>query len=105
MGFEEGAPTSDVRIEACEPPRHLMVAMDDAAGSWLLEAELSEAEETTTLVLTHHLDDEADPGSVGPGWEYYLDRLVAARDSRPGPEWDDYYPAQKGYYDEAAASG
>jgi uncharacterized protein YndB with AHSA1/START domain len=104
MGFEEGAPASDVRIEACEPPRRLMVSTDDQAGSWLLEAELSEAEGTTTLVFTHHLDDEADPSSVGPGWEYYLDRLVAARNGQPEPEWDDYYPAQMGYYEEAAAS-
>ena len=34
-----------------------------------------------------------------PGWEYYLDLLVAARDGGPTPEWDDYYPAQKGYYE------
>ncbi len=99
MSFEEGAGTSMVRIKACEPPRRLLVETDDPSGTWLLEAELSEAEGTTTLVLTHHLNDAADPGSVGPGWEYYLDRLVAARDGEPAPEWDDYYPAQKAYYE------
>jgi hypothetical protein len=92
-----------VHIEACEPPRHLLVAMDDPAGTWRLEAELIESDGVTTLRLTHHLDDSADPGSTGPDWEYYLDRLVAARDGTPMPEWDDYYPAQKAYYEEAGA--
>jgi hypothetical protein len=78
--------------------------MDDAAGSWRLEAELTESDGITTLRLTHHLDDLADPASTGPGWEYYLDRLVGARDGAPMPEWDDYYPAQRGYYEEAAAT-
>lgn len=104
MSFEEGAPSSELHIEACEPPHRLLVAMDDASGSWLLEAELTEAEGSTTLVLTHHLDDDADPGSTGPGWEYYLDRLVAAREGRPEPDWDDYWPAQKSYYEAAAGS-
>ena len=32
--------------------------------------------------------------SVGPGWDYYLDRLVAAEAGRDVAEvvWDDYYP-------------
>jgi uncharacterized protein YndB with AHSA1/START domain len=32
-GAEDGAPAAAVHIEACEPPRHLQVAMDDAAGT------------------------------------------------------------------------
>jgi uncharacterized protein YndB with AHSA1/START domain len=99
MSFEEGDTPSQVRIEACEPPRRLLVVVEDAAGSWLLEAELSETDGVTTLVLTHHLSSDADPASVGPGWEYYLDRLVAAREGGAKPEWDDYYPEQKGYYE------
>lgn len=103
MSFEEGADPSKVLIKACEPPRRLVVETYDAAGTWLLEAELSEADGVTTLVFTHHLPDDADPGSVGPGWEYYLDLLVAARDGGPALEWDDYYPAQKGYYEALGA--
>jgi hypothetical protein len=53
------------------------------------------------LRFTHHLDEAADPASVEPGWEYYLDRLVAARAGAPRPEWNDY-PAQKA---ERAAAG
>jgi uncharacterized protein YndB with AHSA1/START domain len=65
MSAEGDAPAAAVHIEACQPPRHLRVAMDDAAGAWRLEAELTEADGITTLRLTHHLDDSADPASTG----------------------------------------
>jgi uncharacterized protein YndB with AHSA1/START domain len=102
MGFEDGAPTSQVRIEACEPPRLLVVTAEDEAGVWSLALELTERGDTTELQLTHHLDDRADPGSFGPGWEYYLDLLVASRDGSPRPEFADYYPAQKAHYERQA---
>jgi uncharacterized protein YndB with AHSA1/START domain len=104
MSAEEGAPSSPARIEACESPRHLRIAMDDSHGSWLLEAELAERGGRTTLTFTQHLKDDAGTGSIGPGWEYYLDRLVAARDGSPMPEFGDYYPAQKAYYEAAAGA-
>jgi uncharacterized protein YndB with AHSA1/START domain len=74
--FEEGAEPDDVEIIECEPPRRLV----------------------TELSFTHHLADGTSAEDVGPGWEYYLDKLVASRDDSPQPEWDDYYPAQKQYY-------
>jgi hypothetical protein len=40
---------------------------------------------------------------VGPGWEYYLDNLVASRDGAPLPDFDDYYPAQAAYYESLTA--
>jgi hypothetical protein len=36
---------------------------------------------------------------MGPGWEYYLDMLVASREDLPTPSFDDYYPAMKPYYE------
>jgi len=42
---------------------------------------------------------------MGPGWEYYLDMLVAARDGTPAPVFDDYYPAMKPYYEALAEVG
>jgi uncharacterized protein YndB with AHSA1/START domain len=102
MVFEDGAPESDMTIAACEPPRLLAVTTHDEYGTWRLEARLVEDDGVTVLTLVHHLDDSADVGSVGPGWEYYLDMLVASRDGRPQPDFDDYYPAQKAYYDALA---
>ena len=40
---------------------------------------------------------------TGPGWEYYLDRLVAMHTDGPMPEFDAYLADLKPYYDDAAA--
>lgn len=100
MGFEAGAEPCDVLIEECDPPRRLVVSLDDAAGAWLMAVDLIERDGSTELRLTHHLDDSADVASTGPGWEYYLDNLVAAHVGEPLPSWDDYYPAQKAHYEQ-----
>ncbi len=85
MGFEEGTTPVPAVIEVCEPPRRLRVSTIGDHGSWLLELELSESDGTTELRFTHHLEEGIDVGSVGPGWEYYLDNLVAAEAGRPAP--------------------
>lgn len=96
--FEEGTPEADMRIDACEPPHRLAVSTIDEHGSWRLEARLRQSGEITTLELVHHLDEDTDVGSTGPGWEYYLDLLIASRDGTPQPNFDDYYPTQQRYY-------
>lgn len=100
MAFEDDAPEADMTIEACEPPRHLAVSAADEYGTWRLEAWLSEHDGTTELRFVHHLDADANAAEVGPGWEYYLDRLVASRAGAPPPDFDDYYPAQSAYYEQ-----
>ena len=37
-------------------------------------------------------------GAYGPGWEYYLDNLVAARAGAKLPTFDEYYPSMQGHY-------
>jgi uncharacterized protein YndB with AHSA1/START domain len=98
MGFEEGAGWSDVRINACQAPSHLSVSTVDEHGSWHLDANLSERNGVTTLEFMHRQIIPADAENVGPGWEYYLDMLVASRDNRPLPDFGDYYPAQAAYF-------
>jgi uncharacterized protein YndB with AHSA1/START domain len=98
MAFEADGPASDMLIEACEPPRHLAVRAINDYGDWRLEAHLSESGGVTEMRFTHHLEDGADVGSIGPGWEYYLDNLVASRDGGTMPDFNDYYPSQKQYY-------
>ncbi|MBF6331661.1 SRPBCC family protein [Nocardia transvalensis] len=100
--FEENKPWCDAHIDACEPPRHLALTTRDDYGTWRLELRLSETAGVTELRLIHHLEPDADISSVGPGWEYYLDMLTAARDDRPHPDFDDYYPAMKQYYSDLA---
>jgi uncharacterized protein YndB with AHSA1/START domain len=98
--LEDGEPESEMTIDACDPPRLLAVSTTDASGTWRLEARLEEADGLTVLTLVHHLEEGVDIGSVGPGWEFYLDALTASRDDEPLPDFDDYYPAQKPYYDD-----
>ncbi len=91
---EEGDTTSQAEILACEPPTHLAVSTHDQSGSWSLEATLTPIDSNHTLLsFVHHLDQEAKPGEVGPGWQYYLDRLAAAISGNPMPDWDDYWPS------------
>jgi hypothetical protein len=52
----------------------------------------------TELRFVQHLDEKVNVGDVGPGWEYYLDNLVASRDGAPLPKFEDYYPSQQAYY-------
>jgi uncharacterized protein YndB with AHSA1/START domain len=101
--FEEGTPSMDMRIDACEPPRRLALSAVDEAGTWRTELLLSDVEGGTRLRFVHHLDTTEGIGDVGPGWEFYLDLLVAARDGAPPVQFGDYYPALKPYYDGLAS--
>lgn len=106
MGFEEGDAWLKVTITRCEPPTRLAVTSVDDWGTWELEAILSEVGDgVTELRFLHHLDEVTDVSSVGPGWEYYLDNMVAAFDGRPLPAFDAYYPVQKAFYEGIAHPG
>lgn len=98
MVFEEGEPESEMTIVACDPPKHLAVSSVDEYGSWHLEAHLTEKDGVTELRFIQHLDDLSGVPSFGPGWEYYLDNLVASRQEAKLPVFTDYYPSQKEYY-------
>lgn len=105
MAFEEQEPWIEVRIDACDPPRRLALSMVDEAGTWRMELLLSEVDGVTELRLVHHLSTEEGIGEVGPGWEYYLDMLIASRTGAALPTFDDYYPSQKAYFEALATAG
>jgi uncharacterized protein YndB with AHSA1/START domain len=98
LAFEGEAPWVDARIEACEPPNRLAVSTINEQGTWQLELLLSEEDDATQLRLVHHLESTEAVGEVGAGWEYYLDQLVAAREGTPLPDFADYYPSMKPYF-------
>jgi len=95
MGFEDEAPWLDKRIDVCDPPQRL--ALSDESGGMRIELLLSHTRGLTELQLLHHLDTTDEAGAYGPGWEYYLDSLVAARDDLPTPMFDDYSGMQPYY--------
>ncbi|OLF05709.1 ATPase [Actinophytocola xinjiangensis] len=99
MDHEDQTPWCDLRVDACEPPHRLALSMSDAAGDWHIELLLAHDAGQTELRLVFHLDDTAGLGETGPGWEYYLDMLTASRSGRPLPDFAEYYPSLKPYYD------
>ena len=103
MRFEQGEPWMDALIEACDAPRRLVLVTTGPHGM-RLELALAETGGVTQLDLIQHAVAPAAVGDYGPGWEYYLDNLVAAREGRELPAFADYYPSQKAYY-KAALEG
>lgn len=97
MRFEQGEPWMDATIEVCEAPRRLVLVTTGDHGM-RLELALAESAGATTLELLQHDWAPAAIADYGPGWEYYLDNLVAARAGQPLPSFDSYYPAQKPYF-------
>ncbi|MFI6291581.1 SRPBCC family protein [Nonomuraea sp. NPDC050790] len=98
--FEDQSPWMDMRIDACEAPRRLSVSATDEHGEWRIDLLLSEDGGTTLLEFVQHMDTLDGLADIGPGWEYYLDMLVAAREGSAKPDFDDYYPAMKPYFDD-----
>lgn len=96
MTFEQGDAWTEVRIDRCDRPNHLALTPKAPFGSY--EVRLEQSGDTTTMTFVHHLTDRKGVGDFGPGWEYYLDNLVAAREGAKLPSFDDYYPAQKDYF-------
>lgn len=96
MSFEEGAPWMEMHVESCESPTRLAVSTGEG---WHLEVVLTDSDGATQVALIQHLTDTSGVGDIGPGWEYYLDMLIASRENAPLPNFDDYYPAQKQFYE------
>lgn len=76
--YEEGAPSEPYVIDVCEEPTRLRVHNegDDAEQLWTLDLRLAEEEGVTTLRFLQVLTDTSSVHHVGPGWEYYLDRMA-----------------------------
>jgi uncharacterized protein YndB with AHSA1/START domain len=105
----EGAPDEPMTIDECDPPRRLATRHHIPGGDdfvWRLELDLAEAGGVTTLTFAQVMEDPDIAENVGPGWDYYLDRLVAVEEGRDPSAYnfDDYYPAQAGFYREAFPS-
>ncbi|WTW92149.1 SRPBCC family protein [Streptomycetaceae bacterium NBC_01309] len=105
LAYEDQAPWTDMRIDACEPPTRLALSATDEVGAWHIELLLAATEDGgTELRFVHHLADAGGVGDIGPGWEYYLDMLTASREGAPQPVFEDYYPSQKPYFEDQATA-
>lgn len=89
------------QIRECTAPTRLVLHAQDDDGVWDLTLALTETDGTTTLTFSQVVHDPASFESIGPGWDYYLDRLVAAETGADVTALDfeaDYFPALQGYY-------
>jgi uncharacterized protein YndB with AHSA1/START domain len=109
----DDAPPEIYDVEECEPPRRFALRSrealpftEDASGPrvhWALRLELAETGGTTTLTFVQSLAEGSLSvdmvSSVGPGWEYYLDRLTAHLRGTDvaAVEWTSYEPGAAYY--------
>lgn len=106
MLFEGEAHSAEkFTIEVCEEPRLLVITTeapspDGTTQSWHLVLELAESDGVTTFTFFQSVPEPTMAESVGPGWDYYLDRMVLAETGGdPGAlDFDDYYPALAEHY-------
>jgi uncharacterized protein YndB with AHSA1/START domain len=100
MNAEDETYESTYEILRCEPPRRLTVR---SAGEWgvTLGLTLAETAGVTTLRLAQLVENPEFVESMGPGWDWYLDRLVAAETGGDVAAIDfagDYDPALRDHY-------
>lgn len=101
MTAEGEAPYEDVEIHECDAPRTLRLTMSVGEQAWEMALRLSEDDGVTTLTFEQLGIDPVEAESVGPGWEYYLERLALALGGGDVDTVDfdrDYYPAMQGHY-------
>lgn len=102
----EDVEPEELTITECQAPHRFAADTSVGEGVWHLRFELRQDGDATTLVFAQALGD--DPlGSVGPGWEYYVDRLAHTLEGRDVAEvdWDDYYPGMRAYYEALDGDG
>ena len=98
-GEEHAGETMEIR--ACEPPHRLHLTSHGGEEVWLLELDLTHADGVTTLTFSQPGVTREQVGGVGPGWDYYLDRLVDVETGADPSQRDfdrDYYPATADHY-------
>jgi uncharacterized protein YndB with AHSA1/START domain len=104
MSFEKDAAAEPVTVTRCEPARRLALEWGVGGDTWRVGLSLAQLGAHTTLYLSQRISDWKQAGSVGPGWEYYLDRLAAAHAGTAMPEWAGY-ETQRPYYERLAMDG
>jgi uncharacterized protein YndB with AHSA1/START domain len=96
-GEDHAGETMEIRV--CEPPHRLHLTSHFGEVVWLLELDLTHADGVTTLTFSQPGVAREQVGDVGPGWDYYLDRLVDAETGADPAQrrWEDYAPTGEHY--------
>lgn len=102
----EDVEAAEWEVRACEPPHRVALHRADAYGVWDVELTVAEAGGGARLTFAQVVHDPAALESIGPGWDWYLDRLVAAETGGDPAtlDWDAYYPALAAHYRAVAST-
>ncbi|NDO90865.1 SRPBCC family protein [Cellulosimicrobium composti] len=94
----------EYRITRCEPPHRFAGVTSTGDDAWHLSFDLDEEDGVTTLTFRQVLGPGDDARNIGPGWEYYLDRLVAVREGRDATTvpWEPYLATLADHYGRAS---
>ncbi|WP_394941090.1 SRPBCC domain-containing protein [Psychromicrobium sp. YIM B11713] len=95
MTAEGSTEASSYRIIECTAPGKLVVESDFMGSVWHLALTLDESADGSLLRFAQRLGEGIELAEIGPGWEYYLDRLLAVESGGTvdSIRWDDYYPS------------
>lgn len=98
------SPPEQVKILRCRAPHELAFTTISGNGTWNLGLEISGTPGAGRIRFTQDLGPGEDPGSIGPGWEYYVERAIVHLQGGDVAtvEWDAYYPALVPVYTPAA---
>lgn len=88
-----------VSIIKCIPPKRFTADIGEGDAARHVILHLVEGAGMTTLTFGQRLHSAAEAAVAGPFWDYYLDRLVAARAGAPLPDRAHYKPHVE-YYSE-----
>jgi uncharacterized protein YndB with AHSA1/START domain len=106
MLFEgDGHAAERFTIDECDRPSRLAITSaapspDGTTQIWHFLLDLVEDGGVTTFTFSQSVPEPAMAEGVGPGWDYYLDRMVAAETDGDvaAIDFDDYYPALTDHY-------
>ncbi len=99
MSAEEGSPAESVGVLRCEAPNLVVVRI--GPDGWVVTVRIEGDDDEVTISLEQDIADAESASDIGPGWDFYLDRLVEAEAGRD-PEAlrfsPDYHPALADHY-------
>ncbi|EFV90359.1 transcriptional regulator [Dietzia sp. E1] len=99
MSAEEGAPSETVEVLRCEAPELLVLRL--GPDGWVVTVRIEGDDDEVIVSLEQDIPDAESASDIGPGWDFYLDRLVeaeAGRDPEALSFSPDYHPGLAAHY-------
>ncbi|MCT2174015.1 SRPBCC domain-containing protein [Dietzia cinnamea] len=99
MSAEAGAPVVPVGIVRCEAPELLVLRL--GPDGWVVTVRIEGDDDEVIVSLEQEIADARSASDIGPGWDFYLDRLVeaeAGRDPEALSFSPDYHPGLAAHY-------